>query len=397
MFEFHDEASQHEKCYVTVGQLPRFVDPKQPPTKKSPFSAILSHSYVHTTELILPREIYNAIWESVDSKLQRLQYAKVILPLSSLLEGEFFNKYIKTSDVLMISEGRSGVDDVFSLRNGILRLELGRESYEKSGLSGKPIRSGGRKHAKERYLVEINLRLPSMLHGKKGFERIVWAFKNALTTSVTWLFCDLSSEPNYTGQGSPLEKHHPTIVSCSPLRKDYHDVLVPPIDMGGLVDASQDDVQDLCQEFSEWIALVSLGSPRVVAGDSVDPYLSRYSVPQVEISKPSDLVSLKWRGLIPSHWISQLFTLLLREMSRTSTSTFWFAFSSNSLGREAVESKDGYTIISLPSTLDPKENPSDGLVPGEGQPVNEGSRQERHFICCPFIAKGRIDDDSSSR
>lgn len=111
--------------------------------------------------------------------------------------------------------------------------------------------------------------------------------------------------------GSPLEKHHPTIVSCSPLRKDYHDVLVPPIDMGGLVDASQDDVQDLCQEFSEWIALVSLGSPRVVAGDSVDPYLSRYSVPQVEISKPSDLVSLKWRGLIPSHWISQLFTLLL--------------------------------------------------------------------------------------
>lgn len=230
--------------------------------------------------------------------------------------------------------------------------------------------------------------------------------------------------------GSPLEKHHPTIVSCSPLRKDYHDVLVPPIDMGGLVDASQDDVQDLCQEFSEWIALVSLGSPRVVAGDSVDPYLSRYSVPQVEISKPPDLVSLKWRGLIPSHWISQLFTLLLwvfpyppvdtevfrttlgiylnfialssfgcwlsispigvygvsrREMSRTSTSTFWFALSSNSLGREAVESKDGYTIISLPSTLGPKETPSDGLVPGEGQPVNEGSRQERHFICCEYV------------
>lgn len=48
MFEFQDEASQHEKCYATIGQLPRFVDPKQPPTKKSPFSAILSHPYVHT-------------------------------------------------------------------------------------------------------------------------------------------------------------------------------------------------------------------------------------------------------------------------------------------------------------------------------------------------------------
>ncbi|GAD99363.1 hypothetical protein AOR_1_694184 [Paecilomyces variotii No. 5] len=311
MFEFRDEASEHEKCYATIGQLPRFVDPKQPPTKKSPFSAMLSHAYVHTTELILPREIYNVIWESLDAKLQSLQYAKVILPLSSLLEGDFFNKYIKIGNVLMISEGRSGVDDVFSLRDGILRLELGRESYEKSGLTGKPMRSGGRKHAKERYLVEINLRLPSMLHGKKGFDRIVWAFKNALTTSVTWLFCDLSSDSNNADQESPLKKHHPTIVTCSPSRTDHHDVLVPQINMGDLIDASQDDVQDLCQEFSEWIALVSLGSPRVVAGHSVDPYLSRYSVPQVELSKPSDLVSLKWSGLIPARWINQLFTLLL--------------------------------------------------------------------------------------
>ncbi|KAL8677298.1 MAG: hypothetical protein Q9186_006259 [Xanthomendoza sp. 1 TL-2023] len=38
--------------------------------------------------------------------------------------------------------------------------------------------------------VELNLRLPSMLHGKKGFERIVWAFKNVLDSSVTWLFHD---------------------------------------------------------------------------------------------------------------------------------------------------------------------------------------------------------------
>jgi hypothetical protein len=42
-------------------------------------------------------------------------------------------------------------------------------------------------------VVEINLREPSMLHGKKGFDRIVYAFKNALTDSVTWLFCDLAA------------------------------------------------------------------------------------------------------------------------------------------------------------------------------------------------------------
>ena len=36
---------------------------------------------------------------------------------------------------------------------GTLKLELGRELYERTGLTGKPIRSGGRKHAKERYCM----------------------------------------------------------------------------------------------------------------------------------------------------------------------------------------------------------------------------------------------------
>ena len=41
--------------------------------------------------------------------------------------------------------------------------------------------------------VEIDLRSPAMLHGKKGFERIVWAFKNVLNHSMTWLFHDFTS------------------------------------------------------------------------------------------------------------------------------------------------------------------------------------------------------------
>ena len=30
-----------------------------------------------------------------------------------------------------------------------------------------------------------------MVHGKKGFERVVWACKNVLDSAVTWLFQDL--------------------------------------------------------------------------------------------------------------------------------------------------------------------------------------------------------------
>ncbi len=43
-------------------------------------------------------------------------------------------------------------------------------------------------------VIEIDLRQPSMLHGKKGFEKIVWAFKNVLNQPVTWLFHDVAME-----------------------------------------------------------------------------------------------------------------------------------------------------------------------------------------------------------
>ena len=43
-----------------------------------------------------------------------------------------------------------------SIDIGILKLELGKELFERTGLHGKPIRSGGRKHTKERYRTFLN-------------------------------------------------------------------------------------------------------------------------------------------------------------------------------------------------------------------------------------------------
>ena len=42
-------------------------------------------------------------------------------------------------------------DFELSLIIGELRLDLAKENYERSGLVGKPIRDGGRKHMKTRY------------------------------------------------------------------------------------------------------------------------------------------------------------------------------------------------------------------------------------------------------
>jgi hypothetical protein len=46
--------------------------------------------------------------------------------------------------------------------------------------------------------VEVNLRLPSMVRGKKGFNRLVWAFTKELTETVSWLFLDLQTTKDRT-------------------------------------------------------------------------------------------------------------------------------------------------------------------------------------------------------
>ncbi|RDK46012.1 hypothetical protein M752DRAFT_332650 [Aspergillus phoenicis ATCC 13157] len=378
MLDFEDDASKREKCYTTIGQLPAFIDPKQPPTKRSPCSAILGHPFVHTVEVILPKDIFS----HVQPQLQKLRYARVFMSLSSLLEGEFFNTYIKTGNILMISEGHSGSDSVFTLKDGILKLELSKEIFERTGLTGKPVRSGGRKHAKERFIVEINLRLPSMLHGKKGFERIVWAFKNVLNQSVAWLFFDLTTSSGGVSEDDPsLKGNQPQIINCQPILTEHSNILVPPLPGAEITDESRGaaELEDHCNELSEWLAMVSLESPRVSAHDDVDPYLCRYSVPDLDNAKSTSLVSLKWQGLVPSRWIIELLVALLKETAPKSLAPYaWFALSASALGREAVEARDGYTVMVLPAHV-----PKQDVLGVQADSPSKGNG--RHFICWEYV------------
>ncbi|EEH40818.2 hypothetical protein PAAG_02794 [Paracoccidioides lutzii Pb01] len=281
-------------------------------------------------------------------------------------------------DILLISEGRSGVDNVYTLKEGVLRLELDKNSFERAGLDGKPIRSGGRKHVKERYAVEINLRLPSMLHGKKGFERVVWAFKNVLTTSVTWLFCDLTRSPPYSEEEAPIKKHYPQIIQCNPTVKILGVTMVPPINLSELeTDTGKNFLHETCDEIQEWLGLVFLDSPRVHDNDTIDPYLSRYALPSHDECIPADLVKLSWKGLLPSAWIIQLFTATLRKFASCSSKPGgWFALTSFALGREAVESKDGYIILSPLNEWPIEKQPSEAET---AEP-----RSHRQFICWEY-------------
>lgn len=177
--------------------------------------------------------------------------------------------------------------------------------------------------------IEIDLRQPSMLHGKKAFERVVWAFKNVLNRSVAWLFHDFEKLSdgesylpylNYTTAGidcdadsieRPIAKHYPVTTLVSPQTRTNKAVLLP--NLNPALSANSDDAfQDWALETYEWLSLLGIESPRILVGDSVDPFLCRYRLPcpqgdSREYFDSLDMVSVTWRGLLPAQWIRNLF------------------------------------------------------------------------------------------
>jgi ribonuclease P/MRP protein subunit RPP40 len=102
---------------------------------------------------------------------------------------------------------------------------------------------------------------------------------------------------------SPLSKHHPTILTCANSASVAKRVLCPKIDLAP--DETAEGLREYCNEVSEWLGLVALGSPRMLQEDTVDPYLSRYEVPRVR-KDSVNLAVVNWQGFIPSKWITNL-------------------------------------------------------------------------------------------
>ncbi|KAG4417357.1 hypothetical protein IFR04_009498 [Cadophora malorum] len=339
MLNFPSSTENEQKCNVTHGVMGH-LDPKQPPVKRKPFAATLSQSFIQKTELILPEELYEIIKKEFLTEVSKPSYSRVILPLGALLEGEFFNEYIKKGNVLMLSEGKSDIDNVYSLREGVLTLHLDKESYERAGIVGKPDGVKGKRGTKPRWVVEIELRLPSMLHGKKGFDRIVYAFKNVLNTPVTWLFVDLATTPPTL---SPIQAHCPTTKAILPEVQKLEvstPSLKPPTDPD---DSYGGDFEDYAVETQEWLSLILLKSPRVTPGDRIDPYLSRYVVPG-DAQTSCRLVRLTWRGFMSPTWAHTMFVKILLSVPKSR----WFAYCVDGFGEGSPGHGRHCTILRLP-------------------------------------------------
>lgn len=119
MFSSLSKEVSTSKCYLSRGALPQYINPNQLPSSKRPFATILNQDFTHTVntitcvhswsqtdkwlevDLVLPEELYNLIWEDVQSNLVDIRFSRVIMTLSDLLEKDFFTVYIKTGTTLL--------------------------------------------------------------------------------------------------------------------------------------------------------------------------------------------------------------------------------------------------------------------------------------------------------
>lgn len=202
-------------------------------------------------------------------------------------------------------------------------------------------------------VIELDLRLPSMVRGRPLFNRMVYAFDNVLSDTLTWLFYDkdvpfltqpiksAEVEPIMseklpesaaaaiaTGQADkqrPIYAHQPFIrhidIESRPLPRIKTPWTFPAVQ--GQID--EPEVLDLL----EWIQLAMQGSPRLSSEDDMDLFLSRYAVPCfTAINAPEesrtctaqDLTRLRITAFMPAQLLAKVIAATL-----TSASDSWAA------------------------------------------------------------------------
>ncbi|KAF7545426.1 hypothetical protein G7Z17_g9178 [Cylindrodendrum hubeiense] len=350
---------QAPKCFFTYGTMGH-VDTKQAPHKGKLWTAITSQDFIHKVDLILPAEAYASVQQVIEMH-QPPQYSKVTMALGDILEGEFFTEYIKkgaslhvhyrqpenllnwrTGNILMLSEGKTTMGNLFTLHEGTLTMYLEKETYERAGLVGKPYGAKGGRGLKPRWVVLFDLRSSAMLRGKKGFDRLIYACKNVLNQPTNWLFCNTSGS---TPSPDPLQRYFPTSFTSSPgITRDLV-TAQGPLDIPSEIigDADRSALEEAATECYEWLSLIRLGSPRVAPQDNIDPYLSRYQVPG-DAEKEVTVCKLSWQGFISSRWIHKL----LVDIIVTCPSATWFSMSATCFSKNVPGSGDEVMIIRPP-------------------------------------------------
>ncbi|KEF51154.1 uncharacterized protein A1O9_12768 [Exophiala aquamarina CBS 119918] len=118
-----------------------------------------------------------------------------------------------------------------------------------------------------------------------------------------------------------------------------------------------DDVQESFHDLLEYVDLIQLGSPRVQSMDQVDPFISRYSVPddlsEKELEKQNVRV-LRWEGLISAQWMLTLLYALITQSRLCDSASLtkqhqWLLITATTHKRACKGGADGYKVLLQPN------------------------------------------------
>ncbi len=208
-------------------------------------------------------------------------------------------------------------------------------------------------------VVEIDLTSPSMIPGKKGFDRLVYASKNALAEPISWLVCNISTgEQCYYSiplrcancapalSPDPLAQHSPTKYTANPDIVQRVNAVIPKLspEADWLSPGGREDFEDFSTGLYEWLSLVRLQSPRIEVGDHIDQYLSRYQVPSAE--GEGKICKITWKGFLSPSWSRQTLIDILAALPTDS----WFSFSATSFPKGLAGDTAECTVLRPPNS-----------------------------------------------
>ncbi|KAK9324520.1 ribonuclease P 40kDa subunit-domain-containing protein [Lipomyces orientalis] len=304
---------------------------------KRPHTIITQHHYNQRADILIPTDAYESALGSSpilngEKCTRDWRYYHATTSLGSFLKPEFLNQHIKKDNCLVLSLAEIDTEDVYCIYEGVLRLSLRKDTYERVGLQGKASR-----FSKARFIVEMNLRSPNFLPGHKGFDKLIKATESSpLRHPIPFLICVFPSAGSSSSL-SPL----PDYFKATAYPQQYsithipNAVIVPPLSpfksalalTGPSYNSiSKSDIEVYIDEvvregvlhILEWTSLLGLQSERIQFGRQIDPLLSTYSVFEdegvEEIANPKidKVTKISLEGFLTSRMTKDVFDELLK-------------------------------------------------------------------------------------
>uniref|UniRef100_A0A8C0SFE2 Ribonuclease P/MRP subunit p40 n=1 Tax=Canis lupus familiaris TaxID=9615 RepID=A0A8C0SFE2_CANLF len=256
---------------------------------------------------ILSKELKNLVMETGP------YYFVKNLPLHELITQEFINTFVKKGSCYALTHNTNIDEDntVALLPNGKLILSLDKDTYEETGLQGRPSQYSGRKVMK--FIVSIDLMDLSFNPNSKKYERISWSFKEKKPLKFDFLLAWHHTGAEESTMMSYFSNYRIQELQPKIALSTVTELQCPVLRSGAL----QGEPEAACSapELLDWLGAVF---SRADLTNEPNSFVSTYCCPQ-----PSTVVARAYLCTITGFILPEKICLLLEQLWLVFSSSFW--------------------------------------------------------------------------